>query len=85
MPNASPALTTPAAEELVLLVPEEVPVEVLLLSVVPVPEEPELEDEVEPLVPSEGMPPGRLTVDFAARAWKFARERVEFAAVLGGC
>lgn len=60
----------------VLLVPEEVELE-LLVPVVP--------DATLPDVPSATAPPGRLTVDLAARAWKFARERVAFAAVLGGC
>lgn len=44
----------------------------------PVPE-PELEPEALVAVP------GRLTVESLARAWKLARERVTFAAVLGVC
>lgn len=32
-----------------------------------------------PAVPPSTAPPGRLTVAFAARAWKFARVRVAFA------
>ena len=54
--------------------------------------EPEVEDAVEEPVPLAAIPPvvplatepaGRLTVDFAARAWKFASERVAFFLVLG--
>jgi len=53
------------------------------------PDEPdELDDPllvVEPEVPLETAFPGRLTVCFAARDWKVARERVEFALVLLFC
>jgi hypothetical protein len=45
-----------------------------------------LPEAMDPAVPSEEVaPPGRLTVACAAMDLKFARERVAFAATLGGC
>lgn len=93
---ASPARTWCAAEPELVACGEEVPDAVPEGEVpvpVPVPEpEPELVPEPEslpvPVVvleePPETVVPGRLTVDFAARAWYSERERVALAAVLGG-
>lgn len=69
------ALREPAALDEVLWVPDEVEVPLALEPVLPVLFEVLLE------VPAEVAVPGRLTVAFAASAWKFAKLLVELAAV----
>jgi hypothetical protein len=69
-------VSVPASAVLVVVEPEPEPLVVEVL---------ELELEAAPPEAPETALPGRLTVESLARAWKFARERVAFAAVLGEC
>ena len=75
------AVDVEVADAAEVIIEEELPLEDPLLVV---PEEDEVEEEEAPDDAPETALPGRLTVDLAARAWKLARERVAFAAVLDG-